>query len=46
MGSTRCIEVLCDVMEYVMNEVRLIEALRKKWQDVKMSNLEYYILDA
>ena len=35
-----------DAMKYVIFKAILIEALRKKWQDTKMSKLEYYITNA
>ena len=36
-------EFFGDVMKYVIIEDRLIKALKMKWQDAKMSKLEYYI---
>ena len=33
----------CDAMKDMVIEDRLLEALRIKWKDAKMSKLEYYI---
>ena len=37
------VELSRDAMKYVIIEGRLLEALRMKWQDAKMSKLEYHI---
>ena len=37
------LELLDNAIQYVMIEERLMESLRKKWEDAKRTKLEYYI---
>ena len=43
MGVDDLLELLGDVMHYVMIEERLVEYKRMKWEDAKRKKLEYYI---
>ena len=42
-GVKDLLELSSDAMEYVIIKNKLLEALRMKWQDVRMSNMEHYI---
>ena len=42
-GVKDILELLGDIMKYVIIEDRLLEAPRMKWQDAKISKLECYI---
>ena len=42
-GVGDLLELSGNVMQYVMIEERLMESLRKKWEDAKRTKLEYYI---
>ena len=43
MGSKDVVELLGDGMKYAIIDDRLLGTLGMKWQDAKVSNLEYYI---
>ena len=40
------LELSSDAMKYVIIKDRLLEALRMKWQDTKMSKMKYNIANA
>ena len=40
------LELLGDAMKYVVFQNRLLEAIMMKWEDAKMSKLEYYIANS
>ena len=42
-GVDDLLELSGNAMQYVMIEERLMESLRKKWEDAKRTKLEYYI---
>ena len=42
-GERDLLELSSDAMKYVIIKNRLLEALRMKWQDAKISKLEHYI---
>ena len=42
-GVEDLVELFGDAMKYVIIEDGLLESLRIKWQDAKMSKLVYYI---
>ena len=42
-GVKYLLELLGDVMKYVIIEDRLLEVLMMKWQYAKMPKLEYYV---
>ena len=44
MGLKHLLDHIGDAMKYIIMEDRLLEILRIKWQDSKMSNLEYCIV--